>query len=155
MKKIFIIWLLLGSISAKADSLVSVSNNMMNNQTGVMGTLDLGTFNPFDPDLNCSTYSAPNTCTANGRDPVNISLSFGYDISLDTLDGSSIDLVFNVDNGVGGAGGFANVNPPDNIYGLTDGNSGSFDLSFDVPLFGPNSYYDYSLDLVVNITINP
>jgi hypothetical protein len=138
-----------------AASLVSVSNNMMTS-TGEFGSLSLGTFDPFNPEINCNTFSAPNTCTANGRDPVNISLVFNYNVSLDALTGSSIDLFFTVNNGLGGATGeFINVVPPSNIFFLQDGSVGSFDLSFDIPLFGPQSRYEYGLDLEIQVTINP
>lgn len=157
MNKIFTLFLFLGFCQiSQAATLISVSNNMMTSPNGQLGVLDMGTFDPFNPGSNCNTFSAPNTCIPNGREPIKISLSFNYSVALDALTGSSVDLFFNVNNGYGGSTGeFINLVPPANVFSLHDGNIGSFDLSFDIPLFGPDSHYDYGLDLTIDVTINP
>ena len=157
MKKILTLFLFICfSQVSQAASMISISNSMMTSNSSQMGTLDLGTFDPFNPSLNCNTYSAPNSCTANGRDPVNINLVFNYSVELDSLTGSSVDLVVNINNGLGGSmGEFINLNPPVSLFSLQDGSVGSFDLNFQIPLFGPNAHYEYGLDLIIDVTINP
>lgn len=140
--------------SSYAAPLLTVSNNMITG-SGTFGVINLGTFDPFYPAANCSTYVAPNSCTANGRNPVKIKLIFNYAVSLETLTGSSLDLHFTVNNGTDGAGEVINLTTPANIYSLHDGAIGSFDLNFDLPLFGPTSQSEYGVSLIVDVTVNP
>lgn len=157
MKKILVL-LFIGFSTHLAHAqnvLINVSNSMLTSTSTAAGYIDLGTFDPFDPEFNCNSFTSPNTCSANGRDPVSVTLSFDYDIEINS-GSSGIDLNFSADNGLGGSvGSFTNLSLPSGLYNLQNTATGSFDVSFDIPLFGPQSQYQYGMDIVIDVTVNP
>lgn len=155
MKFIALLILLMTQSALAADVLVTIDNSMMVPTSTSSGFIDLGTFDPFNPGVNCEEYISPNTCTPNGRDNVDIQLTFAYEVEI--LSGaSSIDLTFSVDNGVGGSTGlFTNVSNPSPIFNLINNSAGTSELAFTIPLFGPMSRSDYGLNLTIDVTINP
>lgn len=156
MRLFFLIFCLLNLNIAKADILISVENSMLLG-TGTTGAAGLGTFDPFNPQANCNNFISPNTCNPVNRNQVNINLVFFYEITLTGADASStVDLNFLVDNGLGGTTGlFTNVLPPASLFNLANQATGSFDLGFAIPLFGPNSQSNYGMSLIIEVTLNP
>jgi len=156
MKLFFLIFFLFSINIAKADILISVDNSMLIG-TGTTGTTGLGTFDPFNPQANCNNFISPNSCNPVNRNQVDVNLVFFYEIALTGTDSSStVDLSFMVDNGLGGTSGlFTNVLPPASLFNLDNQATGSFDLGFSIPLFGPNSQSNYGMSLIIEVTLNP
>lgn len=155
MKLGLLLILLYSSYCFGADVTVSIENSMMTAVSSNSGSLDLGTFDPFNPQVNCNGFIAPNSCVVDGRDNVDISLSFNYDVEI-ISGASSVDLAFSVDNGLSGTtGSFTNMTTPSPLFNLLNNSSGTAQLDFTIPLFGPNSRSEYGMNLIIDVTINP
>ena len=155
MKVLSILFLLLFSWNSQAsDFALSVQNSMMTG-SGAYGDVSMGIIEPFSPQTFCNSFSAPNTCSVvnNNRD-LNVTLSFGYLVEIFTT--GSIDISFSADNGLNNTvGQFQNLTLPSNIYNAGDQTTGSMDVSFQIPMFGPNSNSDYGLLLTIDVVYNP
>lgn len=154
MRFLVTLFLLISNL-AHADVIVTIENSMMTSYSPSAGGIDLGTFDPFDPAFNCNSFISPNTCTVNGRDLVDINLVFNYSVVVTSGSGSA-DLSFSVNNGMGGTTGqFTNVSLPSPIFNIMNQGVGVADVSFSIPLFGPQSQINYGMDIILDVTINP
>ncbi len=155
MKVWVILFLTLFSSSLFAqDFKLSVQNSMMTG-SGNTGALDMGVIQPFSPQDFCNNFSSPNTCSViNNNKTLSINLSFGYLVEIFTT--GNIDISFSADNGLNNTvTPFQNLSLPSSIFSAGDQTTGSMDISFEIPMFGPNSGAEYGMLLLIDVVYNP
>ncbi len=149
MKYIFILIFLISS-SVFANITVSISNPMMNGINNI-GDISIGPIDPFNPQATCNSFIAPNTCSVLSRDAMRVNLNFNY---LILTSSNTVSLSFDVVNPVN-SNSFLNISIPSDLLYLNNNSSGNFNLGFDIPLFGPDSYASYDLTLLVDVVLDP
>lgn len=150
----FILILLLLPASSWAGVSINLSNSMLMPLGPGNGIIGLDSINGFEPAQTCNKFIPPNTCQVLSGKGLSVNFLFNYSVKL-TSDISSVELSFVPEQVEFGKGQFKNILINPTTIVATNNYNGSVNVSFEIPLFGPESSNSYDMGLQVLVIVNP